>query len=168
MHKKAVVKKVKERLLQGGEIKGVLQRWNEGMFGERGFHAWLEVPSEEGGRDEKRFRIVIIQNTMVPPPHQQSPTSPPLPGQNWTLQQSQNAQFQKPPVEGQNWTPPQNQHSQFQKPSDIINHPQVSELPNQQPRPNSPSELSSTPASNPIPSQPQAFELDAGQGQAGR
>ncbi len=47
MHKKTVVKKVKEKLAQDGELRNVFKRWNEGAFRERGLQVWLEAPTEE-------------------------------------------------------------------------------------------------------------------------
>jgi hypothetical protein len=46
VHKKVVVSKVKERLLQDGDMRSVLRRWNERNFAEKGFQAWLELPLE--------------------------------------------------------------------------------------------------------------------------
>ncbi len=48
VHKKTVIKKVKEKLAQNTELRLVLLRWNEGVFRERGMQAWLEPPSETG------------------------------------------------------------------------------------------------------------------------
>ena len=48
--KKTVVKKVKEKLAEGGgDLRSVLRQWNEGMFAERGVQASLEPPTESGG-----------------------------------------------------------------------------------------------------------------------
>ena len=78
--KKTVVKKVKEKLAEGGgDLRSVLRQWNEGMFAERGVQASLEPPTESGGvvvdqwpgasrkdmerakeRMKKRFRIVQV------------------------------------------------------------------------------------------------------------
>ncbi|KAH8812715.1 hypothetical protein F5884DRAFT_702202 [Xylogone sp. PMI_703] len=44
IHRKAVVKSVKQRLGQEGDIRSVLRRWNRDIFEEKGFHAWLELP----------------------------------------------------------------------------------------------------------------------------
>ena len=79
VHKKVVVSKVKERLLQDGDMRSVLRRWNERTFAGKGFQAWLELPSEgdvkldTGVKEKKtkfqkkvekqekrRFKIVII------------------------------------------------------------------------------------------------------------
>lgn len=80
VHKKVVVSKVKERLLQDGDMRSVLRRWNERTFAAKGFQAWLELPVEgdqvpmepkvEKTKDQKkaakkekrRFKIVIIPN----------------------------------------------------------------------------------------------------------
>lgn len=74
-----VVSKVKERLLQDGDMRSVLRRWNERTFAPKGFQAWLELPvegdvkldpgvKEKKTKDQKkadkkekrRFKIVII------------------------------------------------------------------------------------------------------------
>ena len=83
VHRKTVVKTVKERLLQQGDLRSILQRWNEQTFAPKGFQAWLELPRDPGelykeyqiddtleNKDRKarkaakkatrRFRIVII------------------------------------------------------------------------------------------------------------
>jgi hypothetical protein len=76
VHKKTVIKKVKEKLAQDGELRNVLRSWNEGSFLERGVQVWLEAPSEEAAVDvqpgmsrkdvekeakrlARRFRIVV-------------------------------------------------------------------------------------------------------------
>jgi hypothetical protein len=48
VHRKTVVKAVKERLDRNGEIRAVLRRWNETTFKGRGFEAWLELPVDGG------------------------------------------------------------------------------------------------------------------------
>jgi len=88
VHRKTVIKTVKERLDRDGDIRSVLRRWNEQKFGPRGFQAWLELPVESGElklettpKDKetpkkqrkaekkiatkiaKRFRIAIIPNS---------------------------------------------------------------------------------------------------------
>lgn len=80
IHKKTVVKKVKEKLAEGeGDLRSVLRQWNEGTFAERGVQASLEPPTESGEvvvdqwpgasrkdlerakeRMKKRFRIVLV------------------------------------------------------------------------------------------------------------
>lgn len=82
VHKKAVVSKVKERLLTDGDMRSVLKRWNQDTFAEKGFQAWLELPNEGNAKidtgapkkrerkskferrlakqEKKRFKIVII------------------------------------------------------------------------------------------------------------
>jgi len=73
IHKKTVVKKVKEKLAQDGELRNVIRRWNEGSFRERGVQVWMEAPSEEVAVDvqagmshgeakklARRFRIVVL------------------------------------------------------------------------------------------------------------
>lgn len=76
VHKKTVVKKVKEKLAQDGDLRNVLRRWNEGSFREKGIQVWMEAPSEqvavdvqlgmsnrdverEAKRLARRFRIVV-------------------------------------------------------------------------------------------------------------
>jgi hypothetical protein len=80
VHKKTVVKKVKEKLSQPGELRNVLQQWNDGIFKERGLQAWLEPPTENtteilvdvppgtsqrdlemiAKRQARRFRLIIM------------------------------------------------------------------------------------------------------------
>jgi hypothetical protein len=96
VHKKVVVSKVKERLLQDGDMRSVLRRWNERTFAQKGFQAWLELPIEgdpvpiEPGKKEKktkyekkaekkesrRFKIVIIPNNDKPEYFSSSAGSP--------------------------------------------------------------------------------------------
>jgi hypothetical protein len=76
VHKKTVVKKVKEKLAQDGDLRNVLRRWNEGSFREKGIQVWMEAPSEQAVVDmqpgmsgydvereakklARRFRIVV-------------------------------------------------------------------------------------------------------------
>jgi hypothetical protein len=79
VHKKVVISKVKERLLQDGDMRSVLRRWNERTFAAKGFQAWLELPVEGDvdlnpgvkqkkpkdqkkaeKKEKRRFKIVII------------------------------------------------------------------------------------------------------------
>lgn len=82
VHRKTVVKTVKERLGQEGDIRSVLRRWNKDTFEEKGFQAWLELPLDpkQLNKDEvmvdapgdakakkkaakkaaRRFRIIIV------------------------------------------------------------------------------------------------------------
>ena len=86
VHRKTVVKTVKEKLLQEGDLRSILRRWNEQTFMQKGFTAWLEVPRDpkelhsEYQIDEtlqdkdprrqkraakkaaRRFRVIIIPN----------------------------------------------------------------------------------------------------------
>lgn len=48
VHKKTVVKKVKEKLAGDTELTLVFRRWNDGLFRDRGIQAWLEPPNESG------------------------------------------------------------------------------------------------------------------------
>jgi len=104
VHRKTVVKTVKERLDRDGDIRSVLRRWNEQKFSPRGFQAWLELPvdggeikintataQEEKSKKEKkaekkiakkiarRFRIAIIPNSETVE-HNSSYTGPWSPG----------------------------------------------------------------------------------------
>jgi hypothetical protein len=108
VHKRTVVKKVKEKLAQDGDLRNVLRRWNEGSFREKGTQVWMEAPSEQvavdvqpgvSSRDvereakklARRFRIVVQPFDPRNAPlgqtgweSGQSPVSPAisLPGQN--------------------------------------------------------------------------------------
>jgi hypothetical protein len=86
VHKKTVVKTVKEKLLQEGDLRSILRRWNEETFAQKGFQAWLELPRDPGElhkeyqinetleqkkpetqnkaakKAARRFRIIIIPN----------------------------------------------------------------------------------------------------------
>ncbi|KUJ13213.1 uncharacterized protein LY89DRAFT_737192 [Mollisia scopiformis] len=48
VHKKAVAKKVKEKLAVEGPLRATLRQWNEGVFLERGIQLWLEPPKTNG------------------------------------------------------------------------------------------------------------------------
>jgi hypothetical protein len=95
VHKKTVVKKVKEKLAQDGELRNVLRRWNEGAFRERGVQVWMEAPTEEvvlnvqpgmsqadiqkeAQKLAKRFRIVVLpyDPRNAPVGQNMSPVSP--------------------------------------------------------------------------------------------
>lgn len=69
VHKRTVVEKVRERLLEDGKMSNVLRRWNERAWAKRGFHTLLELPEEEGNvrnrADAKRFCIVVIPGSVV-------------------------------------------------------------------------------------------------------
>lgn len=101
VHKKVVASKVKERLLQDGDMRSVLRRWNECNFAEKGFQAWLELPvegdlvpidprtKEKKSKDQKkaakkekrRFKIVIIPENDKQGYSWPSPGSPGSPAQ---------------------------------------------------------------------------------------
>jgi len=51
VHKKAVIKKVREQLAQDGVLRNVLRTWNEGAFRERGIQVWLEAPHDDSAVD---------------------------------------------------------------------------------------------------------------------
>jgi len=95
VHRKTVVKTVKERLDRDGDIRSVLRRWNDQKFTGRGFQVWLELPVDGGEivvpqekkpksvrkaekKTAKRFRIVIIPNneTVDQTPTYAGPWSP--------------------------------------------------------------------------------------------
>jgi hypothetical protein len=85
VHRKTVVKTVKERLGQEGDLRSVLRRWNKDTFEEKGFEAWLELPLDPGQlhkehlidetlgnlksqkkaakKAARRFRIIIIPSS---------------------------------------------------------------------------------------------------------
>lgn len=82
LHRQQVVKKARESLGREGDIRSVLQHWNEEKFRTRGFEVWLELPVDGGEihenantdekkpkkqkrvekKSSKRFRIFIIPN----------------------------------------------------------------------------------------------------------
>jgi len=86
VHRKTIQKNVKEKLLQEGDLRSILRRWNEETFMQKGFQAWLELPQDprelhkeyqldetlenKGPKNQKkaakkaakRFRIIIIPN----------------------------------------------------------------------------------------------------------
>ncbi|PQE26925.1 hypothetical protein CJF31_00003662 [Rutstroemia sp. NJR-2017a BVV2] len=90
VHRKAVLKKVKGALMHEGPIRGVLRRWNDEIFHEKGIQAWLEMPIVKGEvngndqllgpdgnpqkrtrkerkekeKEERRYRIIIVPNTL--------------------------------------------------------------------------------------------------------
>lgn len=66
-HRKAIEKKVQERLIGDGDIRTILRRWNESTWADRGFSAWLQLPDDpkevrpDGTKSKKRrFRIVLV------------------------------------------------------------------------------------------------------------
>jgi hypothetical protein len=86
VHRKTIQKSVKEKLLQEGDLRSILRRWNEETFMQKGCQAWLELPQDprelhkeyrldetlenKGPKNQKkaakkaakRFRIIIIPN----------------------------------------------------------------------------------------------------------
>jgi hypothetical protein len=111
VHKKTVIKKVKEKLSQPGELRNVFRQWNDGVFKERGLQAWLEPPTENmaeilvevppgasqkdveqiAKRQARRFRVVIMPYDPGNPAlgSHQSPNSPASSSQGgWTTNQS--------------------------------------------------------------------------------
>jgi hypothetical protein len=85
VHRKTIQNNVKEKLLEEGDLRSILRRWNE-TFMQKGFQAWLELPQDprelhkeyqfdetlekKGPRYQKkaakkaakRFRIIIMPN----------------------------------------------------------------------------------------------------------
>ena len=59
IHRKTVVKKVKEGLFHEGDLRLILKRWNEEVFKAKGFQAWLELPMVKG---EHRVKVGDEQN----------------------------------------------------------------------------------------------------------
>lgn len=62
MYKKTVVKTVKERLGQEGDLRSVLRRWNEEVFDGKGFEAWLELPLDGGELHKENLVDEMIEN----------------------------------------------------------------------------------------------------------
>ncbi|KAL3421865.1 hypothetical protein PVAG01_06021 [Phlyctema vagabunda] len=77
LHRKAVAKKVREELMQDGQIRSILSQWNDGVFRQKGFQAWIELPrlngedlpddpadagmsKSERKKEANRFKILII------------------------------------------------------------------------------------------------------------
>jgi hypothetical protein len=98
VHKRVIVTKVKERLEEHGDMRSVLQRWNEETFMEKGFEAWLALPFDgellavdpptgdpkkwsekrRAKRQARRFKIVIATHQelpWVPPAYSESAES---------------------------------------------------------------------------------------------
>lgn len=48
VHKKTLVKTVKEKMREQGGLREVLKKWNDETFSHMGFQAWLEVPRVKG------------------------------------------------------------------------------------------------------------------------
>ena len=67
IHKRTVVKKVKERLLEDGDIRAVLNKWNQGTFKWRGFRVWLEWPMDFMEIIPKDFKEIIPKVLMSKP-----------------------------------------------------------------------------------------------------
>lgn len=94
IHKKTVVKKVKERMLENGSISAILNKWNQRNFKWRGFQVWLECPTDHiettpgaprhqakaEKKEAQRFRLVVIPNSEIHEPYSAAPWSQPQPG----------------------------------------------------------------------------------------
>lgn len=94
VHKKTVIKKVKERLLENGDIRAVLNKWNQRNFKWKGFQVWLEAPGapiemtpgapkhqiKAEKKDAQKFRLVVMPNTEVNEPFSAAPSSQIQPG----------------------------------------------------------------------------------------
>ncbi|RDW75627.1 hypothetical protein BP5796_06448 [Coleophoma crateriformis] len=48
VHRKTVIKRVTSELRLGGRLRAILMHWNETVFQEKGFRAWLELPRLSG------------------------------------------------------------------------------------------------------------------------
>lgn len=116
IHKKTVVKKAKERMLEGGNLRAVLNKWNQRDFKWRGFQVWLEFPTDyvqttpgapryqakAEKKEAQKFRLVVIPNSEIHEPYSAAPWSQMQPG----LVEAPSVEPQRP-VELQN-TPAQN------------------------------------------------------------
>ena len=66
LHKKTVIRKAKERMKENGDIRIVLNRWNQATFNRRGFRCWLEFPmdgaeaTKADKKEAQKFKIVIM------------------------------------------------------------------------------------------------------------
>lgn len=111
VHKKTVVKKVRDKLAVEGPLRNTLKQWNEGVFAERGVQLWLEPPNtgtaeviidvpanatpamiaKAAKKQAKRFRFVCFpfDPRNRPLGSDYSPTSPSQQSQNmWSVGQS--------------------------------------------------------------------------------
>jgi hypothetical protein len=116
IHKKTVVKKVKERMLENGDLRATLNKWNQRNFKWRGFQVWLECPTDyvettpgaprylakAEKKEAQRFRLVVIPNSEIQEPYSAAPWSQPQLG----VVEAPSAEPQRP-VELQS-TPSQN------------------------------------------------------------
>jgi hypothetical protein len=102
IHKRTVAKKVKERLLEDGDIRTVLNKWNQGTFKRRGFCVWLEWPTDfmevipkdfkeiipkilkskpsVEKKQEQRFKLMVFPTSEIEEPFSDSPWSQEQPG----------------------------------------------------------------------------------------
>lgn len=88
VHRKKVVSKVKDGLMEEGKLRAVLHEWNEKSFQDKGFRAWIELPALKGEidsdeidketrkkrtrkekkakeKERSRFRIVIVPHSLA-------------------------------------------------------------------------------------------------------
>ncbi|RDW82296.1 hypothetical protein BP6252_03408 [Coleophoma cylindrospora] len=87
VHRKSVIKRVTSELRLGGRLRAILMHWNETVFQEKGFRAWLELPRLSGEdqpetdfdpdlsesalkkaksdreKESRRFKILILPNS---------------------------------------------------------------------------------------------------------
>lgn len=105
VHKKTVVKKVRDKLATEGPLRATLRQWNEGVFLERGIQLWLEPPTANGEviidapmnatpeqiakaakKQAKRFRLVCSPHDPRDQPMgtNYSPTSPSQSQKTWS------------------------------------------------------------------------------------
>ncbi|KAE9375779.1 hypothetical protein N431DRAFT_310693, partial [Stipitochalara longipes BDJ] len=93
VHKKAVIKKVREQLAQDGELRNVFRKWNESAFRERGIQVWLEAPNDESAVDinldmsrrEKEAKKLARSFKIIVQPD--DPSRAPLGQMSWSSEQ---------------------------------------------------------------------------------
>jgi hypothetical protein len=61
VHRKAVQSNVEKKLVGDGDLRTIIRKWNQNVFLQKGFQAWLEMPSEEK-KASKKFRMLIVPN----------------------------------------------------------------------------------------------------------
>lgn len=121
VHKRTVVEKVKERLLEDGQMSKVLRKWNGGAWAQKGFHTWIELPDQASSVrsdvDAKRFRILVLPGVANPAksstsrPSSSSSSTEPSSLQGTAPQQTPQKR-PVPPPPAQSHVPPPIQQSQ--------------------------------------------------------
>ena len=83
IRKKTVVKKVRARMLENGDIRVVLNKWNQGNFRWRGFQVRLECPTDTGEanprmskKEAKKFKLAVIPSSEMETPLSAAPVVP--------------------------------------------------------------------------------------------